>query len=182
MSLVLNFLGGIMIEEWKDIKGYEGLYQISNYGNVKSLNYNNTKKGKILKTFIMRTGYIGIGLNKNNKRKPFKIHRLVAEAFIPNPENLPVVNHKNEKKNDNRVENLEWCTYKYNSNYGSCKLKKIHKANKKVKQYTLDGKYIKTWESIKEASISYNLKGYSISYCCNGKRNHAGGYKWKYVK
>lgn len=119
-----------MQEIWKNIKGYEGLYQVSNYGKVRSLDkkvkgsnqygkiFFVTKKGKQLKSRI-KNGYCNVHLIKNGVLKEFTIHRLVAEAFIPNPNNLPQVNHKDENKANNYVENLEWCTRSYNCSYGS---------------------------------------------------------------
>lgn len=117
-----------MQEIWKDIKHYEGLYQVSNLGNVKTLDKyvnsgikNNNKvkrKGKLLKQYNKR-GYLQVTLTHNNKRKYVGVHRLVAQAFIPNPNNLPQVNHKDEDPLNNHVENLEWCTAKYNCNYGN---------------------------------------------------------------
>jgi hypothetical protein len=103
------------MEVWKDIKGYEGLYQVSNLGRVKSLCYYGGKKEKIIKGGVNPQGYIIIGLNKNNKRTSYTEHRLVALAFLDNPNNYPVINHKNGIKTDNRVENLEWCTYQQNT-------------------------------------------------------------------
>ena len=105
------------MEIWKDIKGYEGKYQISNKGRVKSLGNNKTKKEKIRDGKIDNRGYKRISLCKNGKEKKYSIHRLVAQAFLPNPDNLPVVNHKDENKLNNNVENLEWCTQEYNVNY-----------------------------------------------------------------
>lgn len=104
-----------MEEEWRDIKGYEGLYQVSNLGRVKSLNYKRTRKEWILKPNTINGGYLQIRLNE----KCYLVHRLVAEAFIPNPNNYPCINHKSEIKTQNNVENLEWCTHKYNANYGT---------------------------------------------------------------
>ena len=106
------------METWKNIKGYEGLYQISNKGRVKSLYNKNNKKEKILKPGE-RNEYLCVSLYKNNKKNVYSIHRLVAQAFLPNPDNLPVVNHKDENKLNNNVENLEWCNYGYNINYGT---------------------------------------------------------------
>ena len=103
-------------EIWKPIKEFEGYYEVSNIGRVRSLNYKRTGKEKILKNIEDYKGYLEVGLTKNGKRKQFKVHRLVAEAFIPNPENKPCIDHINTVKSDNRVENLRWVTYKENSN------------------------------------------------------------------
>ena len=111
-----------MKEIWKDIKGYEDLYQISNYGEVKSLEKKagfSTRKEKILKQHLDKDGYVKVYLCKNNKVKFLSVHRLIAEAFIPNPNNFPQINHKDENKQNNKIENLEWCTCKYNINYGT---------------------------------------------------------------
>ena len=124
------------MEEWRDIEGYEGLYQVSNYGRVKSLERNVTTgfgdrhiKEKIIILNQLPNGYLYYCLSKNNKKKGFYIHRLVAETFIPNPNNLPEVNHKDEDKTNNCIENLEWCDRSYNINYGTCK-KRISNALK----------------------------------------------------
>lgn len=115
-----------MIEEiWRPVVGYEGLYEVSNTGRVRSLDRydsnNHFLKGRILKLCADKDGYLNVGLSLGNKVKKYKVHRLVAEAFIPNPYNLPQVNHRDEDKTNNRVENLEMCNAKYNSNYGSRK-------------------------------------------------------------
>ena len=119
-----------MQEIWKDINEYEGKYQISNLGRVKSLNYARRKQERILKPGIQKkTGYISVTLLKERKKKTKTIHRLVAETFIPNPENLHQINHKDENKQNNCVDNLEWCSAKYNSNYGH----RNEKISKKLK-------------------------------------------------
>lgn len=114
------------IEQWKDIEGYEGLYQVSNLGNVKSLNRTSIKEGrdyrvkeKILKTFLCSSGYPTVVLSNNGKKETLMVHRLVALHFIPNPHKYEQINHKDENKNNNNVDNLEWCTAEYNDNYGS---------------------------------------------------------------
>lgn len=114
-------------EIWKDIQGYEGLYQVSNLGNVKNKIQPYLKQEKIYKKFSNSNGYLFVGLRKDKKRKFKYIHRLVAEAFIPNPNNLPQINHKDENKQNNCVNNLEWCTNKYNQNYGTIKERKKEK-------------------------------------------------------
>ena len=126
----------MMIEEWRDIKGYEGIYQVSNLGNVCSLDRvikhypkDYFQEGKVLSPALSRNGYPMVILVNHNKRKTRNVHRLVAEAFIPNPNNLPQVNHKDENKTNNCVDNLEWCTQKYNLNYGTRNIK-ISKARK----------------------------------------------------
>ena len=110
-------------EIWRDVVGFEGLYKVSNLGNVKSLNYNRTGKEKLMKPQTDGHGYLQVMLYKDGKYKIKKIHRLVAEAFIPNPDNLPCVNHKDENKTNNKEFNLEFCTYEYNNNYGTRKIK-----------------------------------------------------------
>ena len=173
-----------MQEEWKDIRDYEGLYQISNKGNVKSLGNNKTKKEKILKSSVNKRGYLDVKLCKNGKHKNFRINRLVAEAFISNPNNLPQVNHKNEIKDDNRVENLEWCTVKYNINFGTrterVAEKQINgKCSKPVLQIDkTTNKLIAEYPSLREVERQLGIS--HISECCLGKRNTAGGYKWQY--
>lgn len=104
-----------MTEIWKNIEGYEGKYQVSNLGQVKSM----IGQEKVLHPKKHRNGHLQIGLHKDKKRKTMYIHRLVAQAFIPNPDNLPCVNHKDENPSNNNVDNLEWCTQKYNCNYGT---------------------------------------------------------------
>lgn len=141
-----------MEEIWKYIQGYEGLYQISNLGRVKSLNYNHTKKEKILQYRINERGYKYISLCVNNIRKSFKIHRLVAEAFIPNPHNYPCINHKDEDKTNNCVDNLEWCTYKYNSNYGTAIKRRVANTDYKAIVAKIDYKAIAAKIDYKEVS------------------------------
>ena len=169
------------MEIWKDIKGYEGLYQISSHGRVKSL----FRYKKILKPALQTKGYFYVSLCKPNKN--FTIHRLVAEAFIPNPDNLPCVNHKDEDKTNNHVDNLEWCTYEYNLNFGtrneriSESLLNHTNTSKKVYQYTLDGKFIKEWKSTNECGRNGYNQG-TVSSCCRGKIKTHRGYKWSYEK
>lgn len=169
-------------EVWKDIEGYEGLYKISDKGRVKSIGYG---KERILKPANNGRGYLLVGLCKNNEKKHFLVHRIVAQAFIPNPQNLPQVNHQDENPSNNSVENLEWCTAKYNNNYGT-RIQRINEKNtngkcsKPVIQYTKTGEFIKEWKSTMDVKRNLNYDQGHISACCNGKRKSANGFIWKY--
>ncbi len=180
-------------EIFKDIEGFEGLYQISNLGRVYSV-----KRGKFLKPGKHTDNYSQVNLYKNGKCKTYKIHRLVATAFIPNPMNYKEVNHINEVKSDNRVENLEWCDRSYNINYGSRTEKAIPKmmqnpnwratrekcgrTKKTVLQFTLNGEFVKEFPSIHEASRQTKINQGHISKCCNGVKHYksCGGFVWQY--
>ena len=170
-------------EVWRDIQGYKGLYQVSNYGNVRSLYFS---KIKLLKPFNIKS-YLCVYLydktNKTEKRKKWYIHRLVATTFLQNPNNLPEVNHIDENKNNNCVNNLEWCDKKYNNNYGNRNhYISLNNANKtKVNQYSLNGEYIKTYNSIREACKELGIRSSGISNCCANRISKSGGYIWKYV-
>lgn len=176
-------------EIWKDIKGYEGLYQVSSYGRVRSLDrivvYSNGDKhfykGRIIKPFSDKDGYLLCNLSKNTKPKTSKVHRLVAEAFIPNPNSLPQVNHRDEDKTNNHVENLEWCDGKYNKNYGTRNKRIGEKLSKTVLQLdTNTGRVIAEYPSAIEAARHTGFSQGNISACCMGERKTAGGYKWQY--
>lgn len=180
----------VMEEIYKDIEGYEGLYQVSNLGNVKSLvNNKGVAREKVLKPFINSDGYKRVILCKNNTIKGLKIHRLVAKSFIENPNNYPCVNHKDECKTNNVVSNLEWCTHKYNINWGTRNAragKAISKAmknnpnvSKQVGAYK-DGELIFTFPSTNEAERQGYNHG-NVCSCCNGKLPHYKGYIWKYI-
>lgn len=164
-------------EEWKDIKNYEGLYQISNLGRVKKINKSNII---ICKPSIDTSGYKQIVLTKNKKRKSYKIHRLIAQAFIPNPNNLPQINHKDENKLNNDVSNLEWCTLQYNCNYGSRNYRCTRHRQHKVQQYNKQNNLVREYLSLKEAEKITKIKYQQISSCCRNKQKSAGGYIWKY--
>lgn len=168
-------------EIWRDIPDYEGRYQVSNLGRIKSFNYRNPK-GKIVKGFIAKDGYERIALWNHCKSRKYQIHRLVALAFLPNPYNYPIINHKNEIRNDNRVENLEWCTYSYNATYGMAverniknKIKPIIRINKK------DGTE-REYISINEAARQNGIISQNIVACLKGRRKSAGMFYWKYKK
>lgn len=204
-------------EVWKNVQGYEGFYQVSNLGRVRSLDRtiidsigrNRLYKGKLLKPIIDSHGYFEVRLCKGTNRKPPHIHRLVAQAFLPNPKKLPCINHIDENKQNNAVSNLEWCSYKYNNNYGTrtdraiqtrsrnpewYKKIKEHtgkigkkygringaKMSKPVLQFDLDGDFIREWPSMREVKRNLKIDNSSIARCCKGKQKTAGKYIWKF--
>lgn len=176
---------------WKPVKNYEELYLVSSDGFVKrrerKIILPNGAEGiikeKVLKRLSGTDGYWYVCLSKENKHKRFAIHRLVAEAFIPNPLNLPEVNHKDEVKTNACVENLEWCDRKYNENYGTKKIREAQTRGKAVDRYTMDGKYIDTWYCEKHftRTFGYNGTGLIRKVCDHYKGySSAYGFKWKY--
>lgn len=189
----------IELEEWRDVKGYEDLYQVSNLGRVKSLkdNHGNYRE-KILKPGNSGRGYLQVVLSKEGESKSFLVHRLVTQAFLDNPNNYTQVNHKDENPRNNRVNNLEWCDRKYNINYGTS----TQRASEKISQSHSDYKGSKNprarkvqcittgkkFDCIKEASEYYYVNKSSIKDCCKGKRKSAGKHPitgeklvWKYI-
>lgn len=152
-----------MIEEWRIINRFPK-YEVSSFGRIRKIS---TNKLLFLKTHT--TGYKQVAIQENNKKYYLYVHRLVAEAFIDNPNNYPYVNHKDEIKTNNNVENLEWCTPKYNANYGTCKERMGLAHQKKVKQYTKDGKLIREWKSYSEAEKALGLTPGDISKYVNSK-------------
>lgn len=163
-------------EVWKTITGFPN-YKVSNFGRVKSLNYNGTKQEKILKPQKTKKGYLRVGLYYNNKYCMKAIHRLVALAFIPNPTNQPQVNHVDGNKENNAVKNLEWCSNKYNQIH-SIKIG-LRRFNK-VSQYDKNGVFLKQWEKAIDASQELKIDLSHIGQACRGERKTAGGYIWKY--
>lgn len=161
-----------MTEEiWKPISGYEGKYMISNFGRVKSLNYRRTGKEKIMTPGKLRKNYLGVSLTINGKSKTFKVHRLVAEAFIPNTKNLPLVNHKDENTMNNCADNLEWCDNTYNVRYSQAK---------KVGQFR-NNKLIKIWDVLTDVEKE-GFKKSAVCQCCKGNRIFHHGYQWCYIE
>ena len=170
-----------MNEIWKEIEGYPN-YIISNMGRIKSLNYRRTGKEKIIKGSKNNSGYLSVTLSKKGKMNPYLIHRLVAQAFLDNPDNLSQVNHKNELKDDNRVENLEWCSPQHNINYGTHN-EKVAKTNSiPIIQFSKEGNFIQKWESATQVERELGFYNGHISKCCKGKLKSAYGYKWGYAE
>ena len=182
-------------EIWKDIKGYEGYYQVSNYGRVKSLDRiissstSNTfyKKGQLIK-LRNKKGYYNVSLSKNNKSRHFIVNKLVATAFIDNPNNYNQTNHKDENPLNNYIENLEWCNSQYNNTYGT-KLERVKKtmiarnlkmAQKVILQFDLNENFIREWDSASQIHKAY---GYNIGFigrCCKIKNSTGYNYIWRY--
>ena len=194
-----------MLEIWRTAiyKGeiYEGLYKVSNLGRILSLNYRNTGKADLIESFDNGHGYLQVVLSKNGKTKTCKFHRLVAETFLENPENKPCINHKiegdvgkkinmvifNEDGSINKEKTtIEWSTYEENNNYAT-RNERISKAmtngklSKKVLQYTLDGEFIREWDSMIEIQRQLGYRISNISYCCQGKYKQSHGYIWRYT-
>lgn len=190
-----------MNEIWKDIEGYEGLYQISSLGRVKSLGRRGkgcSLEDRILKLNINKDGYCLVNLkDTNHVAKWYSVHRIVAKHFIPNPDNLPVINHKDESKDNNCVENLEWCTIQYNNSYGTVverqsnnkKGQENYWLNKPILQYSLEGEFIAEFDSTTQAAkflapvlgkdVEKIKKAINnqLRICPNGK---SCGFKWRY--
>ena len=165
------------IEEWKDVVGYEGLYKVSNFGNVYSCYVNrNLSQGN------HKDGYKFVILRKNGNDKYKTVHRLVAEAFIPNPNNLPLINHRDENPSNNYIDNLEWCDYLYNNTYNNVHLKRAEYFSKKVYAYNKDGDLAYEYNSTHDAERDLNIGSNNISYCCLGNTLTYKGFVWSYNK
>ena len=175
-------------EEWRDVVGYECLYQVSDQGRVKSLerkvpkrNGERTVKERILKPITDRYGYLIVCLCAGGKQKMFKVHRLVCQAFHKNPENKLCVNHIDENKTNNAASNLEWSTYEENNNHGTHNERMAKTQSKPVGQYTRDGELVKVWASVSEAGRRAGFDRGTISSVANGKRKTHKGFIWRYV-
>lgn len=183
-----------MTEVWKDIEGYEGYYQVSNLGRVKSLQtmkYSHIKKcaipvmrERVLKPFPNTDKYLMIDLKKDGKRNCQKVHRLVAKAFIPNLDNMPQVNHKDENKQNNCADNLEWCNCQYNNTYGTAKSRMAEKHKKKLIQISASGEVVNEWNSIGEATKDLGVSKNTIAlWCLHGvKPRKYKNYTFEFVK
>ncbi len=173
-----------MEEIWRDIKGYEGLYQVSNTGKVKSFRKSTQHFGvteHMLKPSISTNGYYDVTLYRRpGDRHKFLVHKLVAEAFVENPNSLPCVNHKDENPLNNEASNLEWCTYSYNNAYGTARIRASITVGKPVQQLTINGVLLATYQSIKVASLITGISARCIKDCCSGHAQSGKGYIWKY--
>ena len=187
------------MEQYRTVQGYEGLYEVSNYGRVKSLKFG---KEKLLKPQADTKGYLFVDLCKDGKVKHHLVHRLVASTFIENPDNLPQVNHKDENKTNNNVENLEWCSHKDNCNYGTRNQRMAEAQRGMTKPWvaealsipidmlTKSGEFIRQFQSAHEAERWLRSNGYPsasnapINKCCKGRPNFntAYGFKWCYAQ
>ena len=168
------------MEEWKPVVGFEGLYEVSNHGRVRSLNFKNTNTVQIMTLSMARNGYLIARLMKDGRKYHVLVHRAVAMAFLDNPHQFPVINHKDECKTNNSVENLEWCTQSYNIKYGTATSRIAKALSVPVLQYGKDGTFIKGWKSAHEVSRELGIDRKSIRLCCSGEYRTAGGYIWKY--
>lgn len=178
-------------EIWKPITGYEGLYEVSNKGRVKrlerdfvdSIGRKYHKKERILKSSTNSNGYLHVALSDSKGiTRYLRVHRLVAESFIPNPDNKSQINHKDEVKTNNFVDNLEWMTAKENINYGTRNERSAKAQSKSVTQYTKAGEIVKVWSSTHEAARQLGIRQGNISNVALGVNKTCGGFIWKYVE
>lgn len=178
-------------EEWRDVPGYEGYYQVSSLGRVKSLDRMVTMRNGVTRITHGRMmkevngngagNYRAVPLSMNGKIQRHLIHRLVALAFIPNPEGLPEINHKDEDKTNNRVDNLEWCDRQYNNTYGTVRFRTAITQGKSVIQKNKDGTIVTAWPSEGMAAACLGIAQGSISSCCRGLTSTAGGFVWEFA-
>ena len=187
------------VEEWRPVRDFEGLYEVSSLGRVRSVDivqervkYDGTiylyhKKGKLLQLKICgNCPYYRINLYKDNKEYTKMVHQLVAEAFVPNPDNLPCINHKDETRTNNVPENLEWCTYQYNNNYGNAIAKRVAKTSHPIEQLTMDGQRVAIYTSPKAAERLSGGKYFArnitkVANCTTTRYNSVYGYRWRFI-
>ena len=179
-----------MTEIWKPIERYEGLYEVSNLGRVRGVDrmrkaaYGGMSRvsGTILLLRKNTTNdYLLARLRRDGKQTHHLVHRLVAEAFIPNPSGLPEVNHKDENPQNNIVDNLEWCDRFYNNHYGTAMERRAKTRGKPVTQYTMDGEEVTTYWSAREAARVFGRNQSTITRCCLGLQKQAYGFVWKFA-
>lgn len=178
-----------MTEEWLPIPGYEGYYEASSFGRVRSVdrvvagksNSIQNRPGHILTRRFDSKGYALVTLSKNGQSSSAKVSRLVAKAFLPNPFNFPVVNHKDENKSNDAADNLEWCTYSYNSRYGTAIARRSAKRRIPVVQLDFSGNEIANYDGAICAELETGIDHSHITRCCRGKLKQTGGYVWKYA-
>jgi len=174
-----------LFEQWEDVQGYEGIYQVSSLGRVKSLSRTVVTNGtcrkineKILKDNIDKHGYVYYFLYKNGKCQRVKCHRLVAKTFLDNPNGYNLINHKDENKRNNAISNLEWCDPAYNLNYGN----RSKKYMKPVLMIDSDSKeVIRKFDSLKQVETELHISHSKVSAVCYGKRKTAGGFCWRFA-
>lgn len=166
-----------MEEIWKEVPGFEGLYQVSNYGQIRSTPRRGTAGG-IMKGHIDKKGYINITLRKDGTQYTQKLHRLIAITFIPNPNNYPEVNHKDENKQNNRVDNLEWCTTSYNHEYGTRTVRASTRCGKPIRCVETGIEY----QGAKWASKEMGIDSSGITKALKNPNRTCGGYHWQYVE
>lgn len=173
-----------MEEVWKDVVGYEGLYQVSNEGRVKSLVRKGKRQEVILKQHDNGHGYLIVSLTRNSTKKSYKVHRLVAQAFIPNPQNLRCVDHISTIRTENHVDNIRWVSHSGNSANPITKERVtaaiIKRVSKKINQYDLEGNLIKTWDTAVQAAKTLGICDVPIRKCCHGKEKTYKGFIWRF--
>jgi len=184
--IILKIEKGVLMEEiWKDIEGYEKFYQVSNFGRIKSLNRIDSSNHRICEKILKlkkRKNYLGVDLHKNGELRTYSVHRLVAQAFIPNPDNKPQVNHIDEDKYNNQVNNLEWCTVLYNNTYGTRMERQISSKNTPIYGFTNKPYYRKIWfSSISKATDFIDGDQTGISHVLRGRYKTHKGWSFKYA-
>lgn len=166
------------VEEWREVSGTFGLYEVSNNGNVRRIY--KTREPRQLKKIVNKDGYHQVRLSVRNDAKTVRVHRLVAMEFVPNPNGFPVINHKDEDKLNNAADNLEWCTVKHNTNYNDMPKRRCKSLERAITQMTLDGDIVKEWPSRAEIERQLGYSGGNITMCCKGRQKTGYGFLWAY--